>query len=235
MTDATAAPPAYLAAWLAFLASPAAPKQPMPALELDGYLTGVVVAPSPVPSIRWLLGLWGDEELDIEAFVAARPLLGSVVGMAGQLTATIERSLRRLESEHACSYRPAFLTAEDKPSHDAVRGWVHGFWKAMQLAPSEWSGLVADERTRVLVAPFIGFIDLDRDEAFEPAEDINERLDEAAATIPRAILLLRKLANIRAARPKPSTPEPVRWDKVGRNEPCPCGSGKKFKRCCGQP
>jgi len=22
--------------------------------------------------------------------------------------------------------------------------------------------------------------------------------------------------------------------KVGRNEPCPCGSGKKFKRCCGR-
>jgi uncharacterized protein len=21
--------------------------------------------------------------------------------------------------------------------------------------------------------------------------------------------------------------------KIGRNEPCPCGSGKKFKRCCG--
>ena len=21
--------------------------------------------------------------------------------------------------------------------------------------------------------------------------------------------------------------------KVGRNEPCPCGSGKKYKRCCG--
>jgi SEC-C motif-containing protein len=22
-------------------------------------------------------------------------------------------------------------------------------------------------------------------------------------------------------------------DKVGRNDPCPCGSGRKFKRCCG--
>ena len=22
--------------------------------------------------------------------------------------------------------------------------------------------------------------------------------------------------------------------KIGRNEPCPCGSGKKYKRCCGQ-
>jgi hypothetical protein len=25
----------------------------------------------------------------------------------------------------------------------------------------------------------------------------------------------------------------VRDDKVGRNDPCPCGSGKKFKKCCG--
>jgi preprotein translocase subunit SecA len=24
----------------------------------------------------------------------------------------------------------------------------------------------------------------------------------------------------------------VRSDKVGRNEPCPCGSGKKYKKCC---
>jgi uncharacterized protein YecA (UPF0149 family) len=22
--------------------------------------------------------------------------------------------------------------------------------------------------------------------------------------------------------------------KVGRNEPCPCGSGKKYKKCCGR-
>jgi SWIM/SEC-C metal-binding protein len=30
--------------------------------------------------------------------------------------------------------------------------------------------------------------------------------------------------------PKPMTAE----KKVGRNEPCPCGSGKKYKKCCGQ-
>jgi uncharacterized protein YecA (UPF0149 family) len=30
-------------------------------------------------------------------------------------------------------------------------------------------------------------------------------------------------------------PAPMRRPapKVGRNEPCPCGSGKKFKKCCG--
>jgi preprotein translocase subunit SecA len=25
----------------------------------------------------------------------------------------------------------------------------------------------------------------------------------------------------------------VRSEKIGRNEPCPCGSGKKYKKCCG--
>jgi uncharacterized protein YecA (UPF0149 family) len=35
--------------------------------------------------------------------------------------------------------------------------------------------------------------------------------------------------NERAAPP----PEPRRSTKIGRNQPCPCGSGKKYKRCCG--
>ena len=30
-------------------------------------------------------------------------------------------------------------------------------------------------------------------------------------------------------------PEPIRAGaKVGRNQPCPCGSGKKYKQCCGK-
>ncbi len=39
--------------------------------------------------------------------------------------------------------------------------------------------------------------------------------------------LLKQLADI-----KPSTPQPEKQKKVGRNDPCPCGSGKKYKRCC---
>ena len=42
----------------------------------------------------------------------------------------------------------------------------------------------------------------------------------------------------RPARPEPSLadalPQPYRAPpKVGRNDPCPCGSGKKYKKCCG--
>ena len=28
--------------------------------------------------------------------------------------------------------------------------------------------------------------------------------------------------------------KPVRKQKIGRNDPCPCGSGKKYKQCCGK-
>lgn len=33
---------------------------------------------------------------------------------------------------------------------------------------------------------------------------------------------------------KITRPEPVSVEKIGRNDPCPCGSGKKYKKCCGQ-
>ena len=33
---------------------------------------------------------------------------------------------------------------------------------------------------------------------------------------------------------RPDRPEPIKAaGRVGRNDPCPCGSGKKFKKCCG--
>jgi preprotein translocase subunit SecA len=32
---------------------------------------------------------------------------------------------------------------------------------------------------------------------------------------------------------KASKPEPAKSGKIGRNDPCPCGSGKKYKKCCG--
>ncbi|MDE0519675.1 MAG: SEC-C metal-binding domain-containing protein, partial [Candidatus Dadabacteria bacterium] len=36
------------------------------------------------------------------------------------------------------------------------------------------------------------------------------------------------------AEEKAKTPVRRTQKKVGRNDPCPCGSGKKYKRCCGR-
>jgi preprotein translocase subunit SecA len=34
-------------------------------------------------------------------------------------------------------------------------------------------------------------------------------------------------------RPGPPPTVVRKGDKIGRNDPCPCGSGKKYKKCCG--
>jgi len=49
----------------------------------------------------------------------------------------------------------------------------------------------------------------------------------------------QELSNITANGPSEPAPErrqmvQARSSKVGRNDPCPCGSGKKYKKCCGQ-
>lgn len=219
------------AAWLAFLASPVAPKRAMSALALEGYLTGVIVAPGVIPPSRWMANLWIDEEPVLDDAPQLRSALAALGAMSNALAGRIEQSLRRLETERVCDYRPGFMPLDGKPSHAAVREWTGGFWKAMALVPAEWSALALDERASVIVEPFLGFFDLGPDHAAELPDDIEERLDEAAEMIPRAVLLLRKVAALRAAR-KPASSGPAAA-KIGRNDPCPCGSGKKFKRCCG--
>jgi preprotein translocase subunit SecA len=37
-----------------------------------------------------------------------------------------------------------------------------------------------------------------------------------------------------APAPARNPKDPTNWGKVGRNETCPCGSGKKFKHCHGR-
>jgi len=36
------------------------------------------------------------------------------------------------------------------------------------------------------------------------------------------------------AAPKVDPANPASWGKVGRNDACPCGSGKKYKHCHGR-
>ena len=65
------------------------------------------------------------------------------------------------------------------------------------------------------------------------------RDDEVANLIPNcALAIARGWRRKQAKRTVPSvvpTFVPYRaGPKVGRNDPCPCGSGAKFKKCCGK-
>jgi preprotein translocase subunit SecA len=90
-------------------------------------------------------------------------------------------------------------------------------------------------------------------EAFKMFEDMMDRVDEGIAkTVLKPFILRREdeaperrrmvarrepapmvLASAKSGG-APARPAPQRAaEKVGRNEPCPCGSGKKYKKCCG--
>jgi preprotein translocase subunit SecA len=70
-------------------------------------------------------------------------------------------------------------------------------------------------------------------ESGTPTEQKQQQLDEYVRDMERK--KQRQLDEIRFSTggdaPKPE--QVIRGDKVGRNDPCPCGSGKKYKKCCG--
>ncbi|MFM8796844.1 MAG: SEC-C metal-binding domain-containing protein, partial [Betaproteobacteria bacterium] len=58
---------------------------------------------------------------------------------------------------------------------------------------------------------------------------------ELALQIPEAVLAMHAhWLPLRQAVHESNVAQALRT-KVGRNEPCPCGSGKKIKKCCGSP
>jgi preprotein translocase subunit SecA len=71
---------------------------------------------------------------------------------------------------------------------------------------------------------------------FKPEQDAIEMRHDTANSIlnPQPEIRAEKPASKKARKPTAGT-APMRVpDKIGRNDPCPCGSGKKFKQCHGK-
>jgi uncharacterized protein len=215
-------------------AAPGSPRIVRSPLGLDGYLTGIIVTPqtAPIRLHKWIAGLWSEEEPIFDDTAVMKAVLDAVIERHNVITAEIDRSLDRLQAEKICDYQPLFLSG-GVPSHDSVRLWARGLWKAMTLAPDAWTALMKGERGQTLLRPFVGFFEPDEQQPFDTdrPENLDEILDEDAAAIPHTILVLRKLARLRSAK-QPASTATRRPGKTGRNDPCPCGSGQKYKRCC---
>ena len=134
-------------------------------------------------------------------------------------------------------YGPLF--AVDKRHNEILwEIWVAGFEKAAKLRPAAWQKLLtADHETAQAMSGLLSLADVDRrDSRFTP-----EQLDALTAAAPHQIgpwvvsLNEWRLANYAPAQnfQTPGSSFPTTASKVGRNDPCPCRSGKKYKKCCG--
>ncbi len=74
--------------------------------------------------------------------------------------------------------------------------------------------------------------------ATKPVYDAQGIMDVGPGEVPGSEVARREAPNIGAVKPVAGNGSagkaPMDWSAVGRNDPCPCGSGKKFKKCHGQ-
>jgi preprotein translocase subunit SecA len=98
----------------------------------------------------------------------------------------------------------------------------------MKEFDSMWEGL-SDKVTDIVFR-------MEDDEAFaETVWTIGQMVHEAAPQLqaPEGSMQAQQQAAIEGSQQTEKKQEPIRnrGDKVGRNDPCPCGSGKKYKNC----
>src|SRR5258708_35905582 len=113
----------------------------------------------------------------------------------------------------------------------------------MALRKDEWDWVLKSDRYGRLLDPIVAVCrDATGERLLPPPDDAEEVIsdDELANVIPNCVLAIargwRRRQGKRGAMPSalrsfvPYRAEP----KIGRNDPCPCGSGAKFKKCCGK-
>ncbi len=136
------------------------------------------------------------------------------------------------------SYEPLLSIGTDAAGKDVVFAhvWCWGFGAGMHVYPDLWFD-DSEPVLQRLLAP-ITFLSADTVRATKKSKKRLSRAqqDQYAEQLPITVVLLRQYWLKRypdAAAGEPATPETRSTPKVGRNDPCPCGSGKKYKLCHG--
>ena len=207
--------------------------------QFDGFIAGILVCPELISPNEWLPVIWSEDDgrkAPFKNIEHANKVFGLIMGFYNDVALTLMN-----EPE---SYAPLFPVFEDS---DEIlwEVWIEGFVEAIRLRPEAWERLCeADEATSdaMLGMLALGGV-VDRND--ELPSDLTDDLTRMAPDlIPGWVVTLNnwRIANS-GTRPTVEPSEslldrkelrrPASSRKVGRNEPCPCGSGKKYKRCCG--
>jgi uncharacterized protein len=256
----TAADPAALQAPLTnadfdvlgeMLAADWAPETTMDLEQLDGFLAGLICAPRVVLPSAYLPVIFGDENPAFPDGETAQRFLTLLMRRNNQIASALNVPVERLDDPRA--YVP-FLIDWDE-SREVARQmveageiprvprygelWARGFLHAVHLTQGDWESAEEDEAGAELVNEALDAIialvpEDDEDAEVVDAEGAPDARDEMVADALIAAYDLRdhwRDVQFEQVRVK----EPIRRAaKVGRNDPCPCGSGKKFKLCHGR-
>ena len=209
-----------------FLLSESCADDSMTMDTLHGYLTALAIGPQEVLMEEWLHRVWGPEAKDAPSFKnpkEAERITGLIARYMNEIAITLEVAPKE--------YEPLFCEREweGKPLLDG-EAWAWGFWEGMSLRSEMWDPIWHSKLADMLRPIYLlGSDELEEEELklVDTPVKVHKLTVEMESAIPHIYqywLPNRKSAVVQVRN---ETPKP------GRNDDCSCGSGKKYKKCCG--
>jgi uncharacterized protein len=141
-----------------YLCSDQAPDDCMGLSDLDGFLTGIVIGPEPIPPSEWLPMIWGGEEPDFRSEGQMRMILGAIMNRYNEIVAGLKSDPEKFE--------PIYLG--NRTGETIVADWAAGFLDAVNMRRKTWEPLFNHHRAKALMEPLLilgddGEVDDERD------------------------------------------------------------------------
>jgi uncharacterized protein len=218
-----------------FLASAGNTGNAMTLDAIDGLFACLVCSPEVVAPSQWMPMIWGGQDPEYRNINEAREIMDLLMRKWNRVADTI----------HAGTYRPLIgvYEASDDDEQNFAINWANGFINGMGLQEHYWW----DTEDHELCQMLLPIVMLAKEGKGEPedllADDVR---DDLIGLLPTVVIDLRQywlekvppgtLHQDGIGGPIPMRSAPAkRKPAPGRNDPCPCGSGKKHKKCCGLP
>ena len=210
--------------------------------EILGYMFFMAASPVRVPSRDWILFLLGGEYGDFKDGDEARAVVGEMDNEYNRVVQDVESGLGFDMDYLRFSKNPLDNFANSSPVHQ----WARGFAIAHMDVPRAWLDIPMKDMRLVRGALGVLSFFSSREMAVSYLEQTGRtmaQVRQAAADMCEKFAISTELlavcGRVYREAPKPRRSSRTgsgavgRAPKVGRNQPCPCGSGRKYKRCCG--
>jgi uncharacterized protein len=206
-----------------YLTAPERIESTLPVDAAQGLLAAVACAPAPIPEERWL-----------------QAILGSAPQFATpEESEEITTLLQRFQEETARGLNEGegfdFILYGPEGAEDLAT-WCDGFLEGVDLSDPPWADAADTDDLHNMLFPFLALTGQAKAMALEEGEQWMSEEEEVEMLVEIREGLADHLLDVRRFWFEKSIPPTVKREtpKIGRNDPCPCGSGKKYKACCGR-
>ena len=195
---------------------------------LDGYFAALICGPDMIFPNEYLPQIWGDD-FSFDSDAEATEIMELIMRHWNTISSALLHTL-----EEPDVYLPVLLEGCDGIAHG--NDWALGFMRGVHTRAASWRNLIdSDDHGGPMLPIMLLAHEHDPDPAMRPPPVANAKREELIQMmIASMTVIYRFFEPHRRSLAQTPLHVPLRREgpKIGRNEPCPCGSGRKFKHCC---